>query len=167
MNEVAVVGPRGPRRPAGRLSLGALDTEASALAALLAGRGAEPGDCIALVLPSGTALAIGLLAIMRLGGTVAAADDGAALRDGLLIRGLRPGQTLLAPLTATHLPMTLLTTLFVAACWHAGTCGADNRVSFSVPVEEPGGKASIEVTFVFAETPFALFQLPSASREGQ
>lgn len=181
------------------LNLGALDAQAGALATLLAARGAEPGDRIALVLPSGTPLAIGLLATMRLGGcavpilpmgstyvqtllaaskpkwviscspyhalrglmafkplllsaallasagepppsatyapeaplllvasplradgtltTVSAADAyGGALRDGLLILGLRPGETLLAPPTAAHLPMTLLTTLLCGAC---------------------------------------------------
>lgn len=181
------------------LNFGVLDAQAGALAALLAARGAEPDDRIALVLPSGTPLAIGLLATMRLGGcavpvlpmgstyvqtllaaskpkwviscspyhalrglmaykplllspallagagepppsatyapeaplllvasplradgtltTVTAADAyGGALRDGLLILGLRPGETLLAPPTAAHMPMTLLTTLLCGAC---------------------------------------------------
>lgn len=181
------------------LNLRALDAQATALAALLAASGAAPGDRIALVLPSGTPLAIGILATIRLGGcavpvlpmgstyvqtllaaskpkwviscspyhalrglmahkplilsaallagageppptatyapeapllllasplradgtltTVTATDAyGGALSAGLLILGLRPGGTLLAPPTAAHLPMTLLTTLLCGAC---------------------------------------------------
>jgi len=181
------------------LSLGALDAQAGTLAALLATRGAVPGDHIALVLPSGPLLAVALLATLRLGGCavlvlplgsayvstllaaskpqwvissapytalrglmaykplllhpnvlagaaepppsatyapadhlllvpsplrpegeltpVSAADAYAgALRDGLLILGLRPGESLLAPPTPAHLPMTLLTALLCGAC---------------------------------------------------
>ena len=42
----------------------------------------------------------------------------------------------------------------------------DHRLSFNVPVELPSTRGSIEVTFRFAEDPFALFQLPGAAAEG-
>lgn len=189
------------------LRLGALDAQAGAVAAVLVSHGAERGDRIALVLPSGTSLAVGLLATLRLGGcavpilplghayvhTLLAASkpkwviscspytalrglmtykpllltpalladaqdappsatyapqdplllipsplrpDGAltgvtaaeayaaALRDGLLILGLRPGEALLAPPTPAHLPMTLLATLLCGACLVDFTCEA-------------------------------------------
>ena len=180
------------------LTMGQLDAQATALAALLAARGAKAKDRIALILPSGAPLAVGLLATLRLGGcavpvlplgsgyvqdflaaskpkwtitcspytalrglleykplllsaallaragaapptatyapeeplllvqsplraagtlTPVTAGDAyaAALRDGLLILGLRPGDTLLSPPTPQHLPVTLLTALLCGA----------------------------------------------------
>lgn len=180
------------------LSLLALDAQASALASVLVAAGAEPGERLALVLPSGAPLLIGLMAALHVGCLVVpvlpygstyvqkllglseakrvitcapytalrglldyrplvlskellaqagrrpptatyapdapaflissplrdpdtlveltAADAyGAALRDGLLIFGLRPGGMLAAPKTAQYLPAMQVAALLCGA----------------------------------------------------
>jgi hypothetical protein len=44
-----------------------------------------------------------------------------------------------------------------------GQFGADGRVTFRIPVEVSEARGSVEVSFVFAESPFALFQLPRST----
>lgn len=48
-----------------------------------------------------------------------------------------------------------------------GQPGAEGRLTFRIPVEVPGAQGSIEVSFVFADNPFALFQVPGISGEGR
>lgn len=180
------------------LSLWQLEAQASALASVLVKAGAQPGECLALVLPTGAPFLIGLLAALHVGCVVTpilpfgstyvqrllefsqakrviscapytalrglldyrplvlskellaqagrrpptatyapnapaflipsplrapdtlvqltAADAyNAALRDGLLIFGLRPGDTLAAPFTPQYLPATQLAALLCGA----------------------------------------------------